>query len=54
MMTNKIVFIDTEISIKEKNVCDIGAMKDGNIVFHSVSIPKFLSFYCRCKVYLWS
>ena len=48
-MTNKIVFIDTEISIKEKNVCDIGAMKDGNAIFHSNSISKFYHFIADAK-----
>ena len=49
MMTNKIVFIDTEVTIKEKKVCDIGAIKDRNVVFHSASISQFYHFIADAK-----
>ena len=49
MMTNKIVFIDTEVSIKEKKVCDIGAIKDENTVLHSASVDKFYHFIGDAK-----
>ena len=48
-MTNKIVFIDTEVSINEKKVCDIGVIKDENTVLHSASIDKFYHFIADAK-----
>ncbi len=48
-MTNKVVFIDTEVSVKEKKVCDIGAIKDGNMILHCNSIAKFYHFIADAK-----
>ena len=49
MMTKKIVFIDTEVSIKEKKICDIGAIKDDNTILHSASVDKFYHFIADAK-----
>ena len=43
-MTNKIVFIDTEVSVERQQICDIGAIKERNTIFHSTSISRFYDF----------
>ena len=39
-----IVFIDTEVSTKTKEITDIGGIRDNGISFHSNSTSEFISF----------
>ena len=41
---NKIVFLDTEISLKTDQLLDIGAISDDGKIFHSNSFPDFVEF----------
>ena len=43
-MAKNIVFIDAEISIESKKICDLGAMRADHTIFHSASVWKFYSF----------
>ena len=48
-MASKIVFIDTEVSVEKQKICDIGAIKSRNIIFHSASVVKFYDFIADTK-----
>lgn len=48
-MTNKMVFIDTEVSVERQQICDIGAIKNRNTIFHSTSLSKFYDFIADSK-----
>lgn len=39
-----IAFIDIEVSLKNQEIRDIGGIKENGILFHSGSIPEFISF----------
>ncbi|MBN1185875.1 MAG: RecQ family ATP-dependent DNA helicase [Bacteroidales bacterium] len=41
---NTIVYIDTEVSLKNKEILDIGGVKENGNSFHSNSISEFISF----------
>ena len=43
-MEKSIVFFDTEISVHEHKILDIGAVRDDKTVFHSPSVSEFCSF----------
>lgn len=43
-MKQSIVFFDTEISVQDKRIHDIGAVKE-NAVFHSLSVKDFCDFF---------
>lgn len=45
-MAREICFIDTEIGVQDKNIYDIGAVRNNGINFHSASIKEFLT-YCE-------
>ena len=44
MMANTVVFIDSEVGIADKKIYDLGAIRDGNVCFHSASINNFCDF----------
>lgn len=43
-MEKSVVFFDTEVGIEDKKIHDIGAVDKDKGLFHSASIPDFLSF----------
>ncbi|MDD4125805.1 MAG: RecQ family ATP-dependent DNA helicase, partial [Eubacteriales bacterium] len=43
-MGNSIVFIDSEIGIDDKKICDLGAVRSDQNTFHGVSVNDFCSF----------
>lgn len=43
-MSKEVCFFDTEISVQDKKICDIGAIKKNGIFFHSPSAKDFLKF----------
>lgn len=43
-MLKSVVFIDAEISVEDKKIQDLGAVKDDRTYFHSASIRDFISF----------
>lgn len=43
-MAKTIAFIDIEVGLESKRMCDIGAVKNINIIFHSTSLGKFSEF----------
>ncbi len=48
-MAKNIVFIDAEISVESKKICDLGAIRDDRIAFHSGSVSKFYSFIANAE-----
>ncbi len=46
-MKKSIVFIDSEIGIKDKRIHDLGAVRSDRAEFHSASIPKFIGFISK-------
>lgn len=44
MMAKTVVFIDSEVGIADKKIYDLGAIRDGNVCFHSASINNFCDF----------
>ena len=50
-MTKSIVFFDTEVSLENQKIRDIGAVKQDGAIFHSASIAKFRSF-CDGDTYI--
>lgn len=43
-MAKSVVFFDTEVSIQDKKVHDIGAVRTDNAVFHGASVKDFCAF----------
>lgn len=44
MMAKTVAFIDSEVGIADKKIYDLGAIRDGNVCFHSASINNFCDF----------
>ena len=43
-MSSKIVFLDTEVSIENNKICDIGAIDNHGTVLHTKSIDRLMNF----------
>jgi len=48
----KLVFVDSEISLDGKKILDIGAIKENGEEFHSNDLIKFSNFVNRCDYYV--
>ena len=43
-MDKKIIFIDSEISLRNHKIDDLGAIKETGDIFHSTDIRSFVTF----------
>ena len=43
-MRKLIAFIDSEIGIESNKICDLGAIRDGENIFHSANVQEFCTF----------